>query len=87
MAKAFITSIDQIYKDGDGTFRFQFTGTLVGADVPTGSKLVSSTITVDANTTLASLGSSIAAEVRAQATRAGITVAANNVFLPTYQQG
>jgi len=85
MAKAYVIGIEQGYLDTDNKARLEFGVLYTGSDVPGTFFRQSYSVTVTDTTTLAQLASSIAAEVRAQATNNGFSVAANQVFVPSYQ--
>lgn len=83
MAKAFVLIIEQAYKNPALTLTFDITVCYAGADVPVTTDIQHLSVTIDMNATLASIVTSVAARVRADATARGYTVSAGNVFLPS----
>ncbi len=83
MAKALVMGIEQAYIE-NGIPKLQVGLIYSGVDVP--GSLQRKSIIVDASTVVnvADLGVLIAAAARSTATASGYTVAASNVFLPSY---
>lgn len=83
MAKAIVTGIEQAYLE-NSVPKVQVGVIYAGVDVPGTFQRKGIVIDISGVVNLADLGTTIASSVRTFATASGYTVAASNVFLPSY---
>lgn len=83
MAKAIVTGIQQGYVE-TGTPKLHVNVLYAGVDVSGTFQMKGVIVDISGVVNLADLATAVAAAVRTQATLNGWTVAANQVFLPSY---
>lgn len=84
IAVAFVLKIQNVYKNVENLLQFDLAVAYIGNDVPKKVDVAYVTVAVSSTTSLATMASTAATAVRTEGTARGYSIAAGQVFLPSF---